>query len=63
MRITGRLILACIISLTILALGTIQAAAADTLVLGYSMAKTGPYVSLSRSNEVAANMAMEEINA
>ncbi len=63
MRIIGRLILTCIITLTIIALGTIPAVAADTLILGYSMAKTGPYVSLSRSNEVAANMAMEEINA
>jgi len=63
MRITGRHILTCIIALTIIALGTIPAGAADTLVLGYSMAKTGPFVSLSRSNEVAANMAMEVINA
>jgi len=37
--------------------------AAETLVLGYSMAKTGPYVSLANSNEVAADMAVEEINA
>jgi branched-chain amino acid transport system substrate-binding protein len=63
MRITGRLILAGIISLTIIAVGTIPAGAADTLVLGFSMAKTGPFVSFTTTNELAANMAMEEINA
>ena len=39
-----------------------SASAAD-LVLGFSMAKTGPYVSLANTNEVAVDMAVEEINA
>ncbi|NEW91944.1 ABC transporter substrate-binding protein [Rhodopseudomonas sp. BR0M22] len=38
------------------------AQAAD-LVLGFSMAKTGPYVSLANTNEVAVDMAVDEINA
>ena len=43
---------------------TAPAAAADeALLLGYAMAKTGPFVSLANSNEVAADMAVEEINA
>jgi branched-chain amino acid transport system substrate-binding protein len=33
------------------------------LVLGYLTAETGPFVSLSRTNEVAARMAVDEINA
>ncbi|RME65315.1 MAG: amino acid ABC transporter substrate-binding protein [Alphaproteobacteria bacterium] len=37
--------------------------AAEKLILGYSMAKTGPFVSLANSNEVAADIAVEEINA
>lgn len=37
--------------------------AEEPLVLGYSMAKTGPFVSLANSNELAADMAVEEINA
>lgn len=37
--------------------------AASELVIGYSMAKTGPYVSLANSNEIAADMAVDEINA
>jgi branched-chain amino acid transport system substrate-binding protein len=39
------------------------AQAANELIIGYSMAKTGPYVSLSASNEIAADMAVDEINA
>jgi branched-chain amino acid transport system substrate-binding protein len=41
----------------------VPAHAADELILGYSMAKTGPYVSLAITNEVAATMAVDEINA
>lgn len=41
----------------------VRAHAADELILGYSMAKTGPYVSLAITNEVAATMAVDEINA
>ncbi len=37
--------------------------AAETLHLGLSMAKTGPYVSLANTNEIAAEMAVDEINA
>ena len=33
------------------------------LLLGYLTAETGPFVSLSRSNEVAARIAVDEINA
>ncbi|MFG1357508.1 ABC transporter substrate-binding protein [Xanthobacter pseudotagetidis] len=33
------------------------------LVLGYMMAKSGPYVSLANTNEVAVDLAVEEINA
>ncbi|WP_022719757.1 ABC transporter substrate-binding protein [Rhodopseudomonas sp. B29] len=39
-----------------------SASAAD-LVFGFSMAKTGPYVSLANTNEVAVDMAVDEINA
>ncbi len=39
------------------------AAAQSELVLGYLTAETGPFVSLSRSNEIAARMAVDEINA
>jgi branched-chain amino acid transport system substrate-binding protein len=39
------------------------ALAADELKLGYLTATTGPYVALSRSNQIAAFMAVEEINA
>lgn len=42
---------------------TAQVHAADELVIGYSMAKTGPFVSLAITNEIAADMAIEEINA
>jgi branched-chain amino acid transport system substrate-binding protein len=60
---TTRYILALLAAFVVSAWGLTPASAAETLVLGYSMAKTGPFVSLSRSNEVAANMALEEINA
>jgi branched-chain amino acid transport system substrate-binding protein len=36
---------------------------AQDLVLGFSMAKTGPYVSLANTNEVAVDLAVDEINA
>ncbi|WP_238122956.1 MULTISPECIES: ABC transporter substrate-binding protein [unclassified Xanthobacter] len=39
------------------------ARAEDELVLGYMMAKSGPYVSLANTNEIAVDMAVEEINA
>jgi branched-chain amino acid transport system substrate-binding protein len=39
------------------------AVAQSELVLGYLTAETGPFVSLSRSNEIAAKMAVDEINA
>ena len=39
------------------------ARADDDLVLGYMMAKSGPYVSLANTNEVAVDLAVEEINA
>ncbi len=45
------------------ALVSTGAARADgELVLGYMMAKSGPYVSLANTNEVAVDMAVEEIN-
>jgi len=47
--------------LALLAAG--PARADDELVLGYMMAKSGPYVSLANTNEVAVDMAVEEINA
>ncbi len=36
---------------------------AQDLVLGLSTAKTGPYVSLASTNEIAVTMAVDEINA
>lgn len=39
------------------------ALAQSELVLGYLTAETGPFVSLSRSNEIAARIAVDEINA
>ena len=38
-------------------------AAAEDLVLGYVTAKTGPFVSLAKTNEIAAQIAVDEINA
>ncbi|MFE1600441.1 ABC transporter substrate-binding protein [Methylobacterium sp. ID0610] len=40
-----------------------QTAWAADIVLGFSMAKTGPYVSLANTNEIAVDMAVAEINA
>jgi branched-chain amino acid transport system substrate-binding protein len=59
MKTKQRLFLTLTAALVLMAWGL----AADKLVLGYSMAKTGPYVSLANSNEVAADMAVDEINA
>jgi len=39
------------------------AAWADTLTLGMATSKTGPWVSLANTNEIAAQMAVDEINA
>ena len=39
------------------------ALAQGELVLGYLTAETGPFVSLSRTNEIAARIAVDEINA
>jgi branched-chain amino acid transport system substrate-binding protein len=44
-------------------MGTIGAQAAEDLIIGFAMAKTGPYVSLANTNEIAAEMAVESINA
>lgn len=52
---------ALVASLSLVALHS--AYAADTLVLGLAMAKTGPYVSLASTNEIAAEMAVDKINA
>ena len=43
--------------------GSGVALAQSELVLGYLTAETGPFVSLSRTNEVAARIAVDEINA
>ncbi|MEM9030022.1 MAG: ABC transporter substrate-binding protein [Pseudomonadota bacterium] len=43
--------------------GANHAIAADEIVIGYAMAKTGPYVSLANTNEIAIDMAVEEVNA
>ncbi len=48
----------------VLAAGSMAPAhAASELLLGYLSASTGPFVSLSRSNSIAVDMAVEEINA
>ena len=50
----------------LLASGIVMAsgsAQAQELTLGFLTAETGPFVSLSRSNEIAARMAVDEINA
>ncbi len=48
----------------LLAAGTTGAARAEgELVLGYLAASTGPFVSLSRTNAVAVEMAIDEVNA
>ena len=46
-----------------LGLGFRAPVAAQDLVLGYIAAKTGPFVSLSKTNEIAAQIAVDEINA
>ena len=46
-----------------LGLGFTAPVAAQDLVLGYIAAKTGPFVSLSKTNEIAAQIAVDEINA
>lgn len=38
-------------------------AADDEIILGYALARTGPFVSLANTNEIAADMAVAEINA
>lgn len=45
-----------------LVLSLSSAQAADDLVLGFLTAKSGPFVSLANTNEVAVKMAAEEIN-
>jgi branched-chain amino acid transport system substrate-binding protein len=47
----------------VLVAGAVPAFAQNELVLGYLTAETGPFVSLSRTNEVAARIAVDEINA
>jgi branched-chain amino acid transport system substrate-binding protein len=47
----------------VLVAGATPAAAQNELLLGYLTAETGPFVSLSRTNEVAARIAVDEINA
>src|SRR2546427_3146216 len=47
----------------VLVAGAAPAFAQNELVLGYLTAETGPFVSLSRTNEVAARIAVDEINA
>lgn len=37
--------------------------AAEDLVIGFSMAKTGPYVSIANTNEIAVDLAVDQINA
>ncbi len=46
-----------------IAVAAAPALAQNELVLGYLTAETGPFVSLSRTNEVAARIAVDEINA
>ena len=47
----------------VLGLGLAVTASAEELVLGYVAARTGPFVSLSKTNEIAARIAVDEINA
>ncbi|HEY3074317.1 MAG TPA: ABC transporter substrate-binding protein, partial [Burkholderiales bacterium] len=47
----------------VLVAGAAPAFAQNELVLGYLTAETGPFVSLSRTNELAARIAVDEINA
>jgi branched-chain amino acid transport system substrate-binding protein len=48
---------------TALLLGSTAFAHAEDLVIGFTMAKTGPFVSLANTNEIAVDMAVDEINA
>jgi len=47
---------------TIIALGATPAFGQSELTLGFLTSDTGPFVSLSRTNEIAARVAVEEIN-
>ena len=47
----------------IAAMASMSPATAEDLTLGFSMAKTGPFVSLTITNEIAVDMAVEKINA
>jgi branched-chain amino acid transport system substrate-binding protein len=47
----------------VMSLAAAPALAQSELVLGYLTAETGPFVSLSRTNEIAARIAVDEINA
>jgi branched-chain amino acid transport system substrate-binding protein len=46
-----------------IAAGSAPARAADELVIGYAMAKSGPFTSTGLSSEVAVDLAVREINA
>ena len=48
---------------TVIALAATPLLAQSELVLGFLTAETGPFVSLSRTNEIAARIAVDEINA
>ena len=48
---------------TAVLLGSTAFAQAEDLVIGFTMAKTGPFVSLANTNEIAVDMAVDEINA
>ena len=50
-------------ALLVAVVGSGAAYAQSELVIGYLTAETGPFVSLSRTNEVAARIAVDEINA
>jgi len=51
------------LTLLVTAVFAAPALAQSELVLGYLTAETGPFVSLSRTNEIAARVAVDEINA
>jgi branched-chain amino acid transport system substrate-binding protein len=55
--------LAGILGITILATMTGGAAHAQELLLGYLPSLAGPFATLSRTNEIAAQIAVDEINA
>jgi len=50
-------------ALAMLMLSGTVASAADELKIGYLVAKSGPFVSLSKTNTVGAQIAVDEINA